>query len=81
MVVDEAELAESYARVDGGWIEGVQTLSPRWFAAARYDEQWTRWTTSPETVEREEVYQRIETALGFWDDQFLASVVFAKKLW
>src|SRR5688500_1635580 len=97
------ELAESYARVDGGWIEAVQTLRPRWFAAARYDEQWTRWTMPPETAEREEPYRRIETALGFrvtkeltlrgaymtrhgyvvgfWDDQFLASLVFAKRLW
>jgi hypothetical protein len=95
------ELAQSYARVDGGWIEAVQTLSPRLFAAARYDEQWTRWTTPPETAEREEPYRRIETALGFrvtpeltlrgaymtrhgyvvgfWDDQFLASIVYARK--
>lgn len=95
------ELAYRYARVDGGWIEGTQILSPRWFTAARYDEQWTRWTMSPDLSEREAVYKRVETALGFrvtpevtlrasymtrkgyvvgfWDDQFLASVVYARK--
>ena len=95
------ELAQSYARVDGGWIEGTQILSARWFAAARYDEQWTRWTMAPDLSEREAVYRRVESALGFrasrevtlrasfmtrkgyvvgfWDDQFLASIVYAKK--
>ena len=28
--------------VDGGWIEVTQTLHPRVFVAARYDDQWTR---------------------------------------
>ena len=95
------ELAQTDARVDGGWIEATQTLSPRLFAAVRYDEQWTRWRVTPDTAEREAPYRRVETALGFrvtpeltlrgsymtrngyvvtfWDDQFLASIVYARK--
>ena len=96
------ELATSDSRVDGGWIEGVQTLTPRIFVAIRYDEQWTRWTSPNDLADREEWYRRTEAAVGFrlwpevtlrasyltrkgyvvgfWDDQFLASIVFAKKL-
>ena len=96
------ELATNDARVEGGWIEGVQTLTPRLFVAVRYDEQWTRWTNPADAVERDEWYRRAETAIGFrvfpevtlrasyltrkgyvvgfWDDQFLASIVFAKKV-
>jgi len=96
------ELAASDSRVDGGWIEATQTLSPRLFAAARYDDQWTDWTSAPEMRDRHEAYRRFESTLGFrltpeltlrgsymtrkgyivnfWDDQVLASVVFAKRL-
>lgn len=95
------QLATTTATVDGGWIEATQILSARLFAAVRYDEQWTRWTTAPDPAEREAPYRRAEAALGFrltpeitlrgsymtrkgyvvgfWDDQFLASVVYAKK--
>ena len=98
----ERELALSDARVDGGWVEVTQTLSPRVFVAARYDDQRTRWTSAVDLVPRQEPYRRLETAVGFrlapeltlrgsfmtrkgyvvgfWDDQFLASIVFAKKL-
>ena len=98
----ERELAQVDARITGGWIEGTQTLGPRVFAAGRYDEQWTRWTSMPDLANRAELYRRVEAAVGFrlspdvtlrgsymtrkgyvvgfWDDQFLASVVFAKKL-
>lgn len=98
----ERELALVEARVNGGWIEGTQTLSPRVFAAARYDEQWTRWTSLPDLANRAESYRRAEATVGFrvspditlrgsymtrkgyvvgfWDDQFLASIVFAKKI-
>ena len=88
--------------MEGGWIQITQTLTPRVFAAARVDEQWTRWTgVTGENVAAP--YRRLETGIGFrvtpevtlrgtfmtrkgyvvdfWDDQFLASVVFAKKLW
>jgi hypothetical protein len=96
------ELAHADASVDGGWIEGTQILSPRVFVAARYDEQWTRWTTPVALAEREAPYRRFESALGFritpdltvrgsfmtrngyvvgfWDEQFLASIVYAKKI-
>lgn len=96
------ELATVDAAVDGGWIEGTQTLSPRVFVATRYDEQWTKWSV-PGNLNRREPYRRVESAIGyrvtpeitlrasyltrkgyvvsFWDDQFLASVVFAKKLY
>ncbi len=96
------ELATSDAQVDGGWIEFTQTLSPRLFAAARYDDQWTDWTSEADQYERHEPYRRFESTLGFrltrdltlrgsymtrkgyvvgfWDDQVLASVVFAKRL-
>ena len=50
----ERELAFVDARVDGGWIEGMQTLTPRVFAALRYDEQWTRWTSLPDQADRAE---------------------------
>lgn len=95
------QLATSDAHVNGGWIEIVQTLSPRFFAASRYDDQYTEWTSAPNQQLRHEPYRRVETAVGFrltpditfrgsyltrkgyvvffWDDQFLASVVFAKR--
>lgn len=97
------ELAHDDAAVDGGWIEGTQILTPRFFVAIRYDEQWTRWTVAADRAEREAAYRRVESALGFrvspeitlrgsfmtrngyvvgfWDDQFLASIVYAKKFW
>ena len=97
----ERELAQSEARVDGGWLEITQTLTPRLFAAARYDQQSTRWT-SVLGIDIEEPYRRLEATAGFkltpeltlrgsymtrkgyvvnfWDDQLLASIVFAKKL-
>ena len=96
------QLAASEARVHGGWIEFTQTLTPRVFAAARYDDQWTEWTSSPDQADRREPYRRFEATagfrltpeltmrasyltrkgyvVGFWDDQVLASVVFAKRL-
>lgn len=96
------QLALSDARVDGGWFEVTQTLTPRVFAAARYDEQWTRWTSVATATDFEQPYRRVEATAGFkltpeltlrgsfmtrkgyvvnfWDDQFLASIVFAKKI-
>jgi hypothetical protein len=96
------ELATGDARVDGGWIEVTQTLTPRIFVAARYDDQWTEWVSVVDDRVRQEPYRRLETVagfrvtpdltlrasymtrkgyvVGFWDDQFLASIVFAKKL-
>jgi hypothetical protein len=96
------EMAAGAARVDGGWVEATQTLGPRWFAAARYDDQRTKWRNPAEPAPRSDPYRRLETTLGFraapevtlrlsymtrkgyvvsfWDDQMLASVVFAKKL-
>jgi hypothetical protein len=96
------ELASNDGRVDGGWIEVTQTLNPRVFVAARYDDQWTDWVGVVDDRARHEPYRRLETAagfrvtpdltlrasymtrkgyvVGFWDDQFLASIVFAKKL-
>jgi hypothetical protein len=96
------QLATSDSHVNGGWIEATQTLTPRLFAAARYDDQWTEWTSAPDMYDRRETYRRIESTLGFrvmpevtlrasymtrkgyvvafWDDQVLASVVFAKRL-
>ena len=96
------QLASSDSRVDGGWIEMTQTLTPRLFVAVRYDDQWTEWTSEPDMRDRHEAYRRLETTagfrvmpevtlrasymtrkgyvVGFWDDQILASVVFAKRL-
>ena len=96
------ELAASDAHVNGGWIEMTQTLTPRVFAAVRYDDQWTDWRSAPDQAGRHEPYRRVETAVGFrltpditlrgsyltrkgyvvrfWDDQVLASVVFARRL-
>lgn len=96
------ELATQDATVDGGWIEVTQTLTPRIFAAARYDEQFTEWVGVADGVDRHEPYRRLESTVGFrvlpeltlrasymtrkgyvvgfWDDQFLASIVYAKKI-
>ena len=97
------------ARVHGGWTEWVQTLSPRFFTAVRYDDQRTMWTNQPVPVERQEDYRRVEGAVGFrvtadltlrasyltrkgyvtttagrlldfWDDQFLGSIVYARRI-
>jgi hypothetical protein len=98
----ERQLARSDARVDGGWFEATQTLTPRLFVAGRYDEQWTRWTSAVDQVRYNAPYRRLEAGAGFrlmpeltvrgmfmtrkgyvvdfWDDQFLASIVYAKKL-
>jgi len=57
------QMAASDCAVNGGWIELVQTVSPRLFAAARYDDQHTEWYT-PSGIERYEGYRRVETALG-----------------
>ena len=100
MLWTERDLATQDATVDGGWIEMTQTLSPRLFAAARYDHQFTQWV-SADGRQLHEPYQRFETTVGFklapevtlrasymtrngyvvnfWDDQFLASIVFAKR--
>lgn len=96
------ELATRDSRVDGGWIEFTQTIHPRVFVAARYDDQWAEWTSVSDQRDRHEPYRRLETTVGFrltpdvtvrgsymtrkgyvvgfWDDQVLASVVFAKRL-
>ena len=96
------ELATSDSHVDGGWIEFTQTLHPRIFVAARYDDQWTDWTSPADQAQRHEPYRRLEATVGFrlipevtfrasymtrkgyvvgfWDDQFLASVVVAKRI-
>jgi hypothetical protein len=96
----QREMADGEADVNGGWIELVQTLSPRLFAAGRYDEQHSEWYM-PSGAERYEGYRRFEGALGlrltptvtfrgsyltrkgyvvtFWDDQVLASIVWARK--
>ncbi|MBY0494681.1 MAG: hypothetical protein K2Y23_10735 [Cyanobacteria bacterium] len=96
------ELAAVDSRVNGGWIEATQTVHPRVFLAARYDDQWTDWRQVSANVDRHETYRRIETGVGvrvmpevtlrasymtrkgyvvsFWDDQFLASIVFAKRI-
>ena len=96
------ELARSDSKVDGGWLEVTQTIHPRVFVAARYDDQWTEWTSPADNVARRETYRRVETGagfrvspeltlraaymtrkgyvVGFWDDQLLASIVFAKRI-
>ncbi|HEX8030000.1 MAG TPA: hypothetical protein VF491_16115, partial [Vicinamibacterales bacterium] len=96
------ELAASDSHVNGGWIEFTQTLHPRVFVAARYDDQWTDWTSPTDQKDRHEPYRRLESTagyrlspeitlrasymtrkgyvVGFWDDQFLGSIVFAKRL-
>jgi hypothetical protein len=97
------EMATDRARVDGGWIEATQKFGARWFAAGRYDDQSTKWTSpGPGPAPRTEIYRRLETTVGFratpeitlrgsymtrkgyvvefWDDQVLASIVFARKL-
>jgi hypothetical protein len=96
------ELSTGDSKVNGGWIEVTQTVHPRVFLAARYDDQSTDWISPVDASHRHEPYRRAESAVGFrlwpevtlrasymtrkgyvvgfWDDQFLASVVFAKKI-
>ena len=98
----EREMAVGEARAHGGWAEITQAIRPRWFVAARYDDQRTLWTSLADNSPRLEPYRRFETAVGyrltpeltlrgaymtrkgyvvgFWDDQVLGSIVFAKKL-
>lgn len=98
----EREMAVGEARAHGGWAEVTQAIRPRWFVAARYDDQRTLWTSLTDNLPRLETYRRLETAVGyrltpeltlrgsymtrkgyvvgFWDDQVLGSIVFAKKL-
>ena len=59
------ELASETARANGGWIEATQTLGPRWFTAARYDDQHTMWTNLSDLADRDESYRRLETTVGF----------------
>lgn len=59
------ELATNDSRVDGGWIEVTQTLTPRLFVATRYDDQWTEWTSVPDLANRHESYRRVESTAGF----------------
>lgn len=59
------ERASGSARVDGGWVEVTQTLNPRWFVAARYDDQYTAWTSEPDMRDRHEPYRRLETTAGY----------------
>jgi hypothetical protein len=59
------ELATSDSHVDGGWIEFTQTLNPRVFVAARYDDQWTDWTSPSDQTDRHEPYRRLESTVGF----------------
>ncbi|MDP3720397.1 MAG: hypothetical protein Q8T13_21755 [Acidobacteriota bacterium] len=59
------EMASGSARVDGGWVEVTQTLNPRWFVAARYDDQYTSWTSEPDLRQRHEPYRRLETTAGY----------------
>jgi hypothetical protein len=96
------ELSTGDSKVNGGWIEITQTVHPRVFLAARYDDQSTDWTSPADGSHRHEPYRRVESAVGFrvlpevtlrasymtrkgyvvdfWDDQFLASVVYAKRV-
>jgi hypothetical protein len=95
------QMSTDAATINGGWVEGTQTLSPRLFLAVRYDEQSTAWTNAADSAQRDEYYRRVESAVGlritptltlrtsyltrkgyvvfFWDDQFLASIVWARK--
>jgi hypothetical protein len=94
-------LATQDATVNGGWIEVTQTLTPRVFVAARYDDQYTEWVSTADGRQLHEPYRRFESVAGFrvlpeitlraaymtrkgyvvnfWDDQFLASIVFSKR--
>lgn len=58
------ELAHTTARVNGGWVEGTHTLTPRLFVAGRYDEQWTHWINQPDGREVEAPYRRAEATVG-----------------
>jgi hypothetical protein len=58
------EMAACGAEVNGGWVELIQTLSPRVFAAARYDDQHTAWTASSGSRQRKD-YRRVEATLGW----------------
>lgn len=102
MLWTERELATQGATVNGGWIEITQTVHPRVFVAARYDDQYTAWVSTTDGRQLHEPYRRLETAVGvrllpevtfrasyltrkgyvvaFWDDQYLASIVVAKRI-
>jgi hypothetical protein len=53
------------AVAQGGWVEGTQTLAPRWFVAGRVDHQWLRWTRESTLARAREAYTRAEAVVGY----------------
>lgn len=59
------ETATADAVAQGGWVEGVQTLAPRWFVAGRVDHQWIRFTRALTGSRAREAYSRTEAVVGY----------------
>ena len=58
------ETARADARAAGGWIEATQTLSPRVFAAARFDSQHFDYQRPVIADRRRQRYERVEAIVG-----------------
>jgi hypothetical protein len=58
------ETAARDAVAQGGWLEGTQTLTPRWFVSSRID--WQEFTFQrPQGYVDAEYYKRFEAIAGF----------------
>lgn len=64
LVRSRFETARADAIAEGGWMELTQTLTPRWFVAARGDIQRFRYQRIGGAFERQR-YDRYETIAGF----------------
>jgi hypothetical protein len=71
-------LAERYDYQEAGWNEGTVTLP---FANYYHRSETTvGFRVTPEITLRASYMTRYGYVVNFWDDQVLASIVFAKKI-
>lgn len=59
------ETANGDAVAQGGWVEGIRTLAPRWFVAARADRQQVKRVRAADGGRTRETYTRVEGVLGY----------------
>jgi hypothetical protein len=59
------ETARADAHAQGGWAQVTQTLSPRTFAAARFDSQHFEYQRPYSALLQQQRYQRVEGIVGY----------------
>jgi hypothetical protein len=97
------ETARHDASTEGYWVEATRTLTPRLFAATRWDQQYFEYQPPGKTTLARQHYTRFEATAGIrispdltlragymgregyvvfhWDDQFIASLVWQKRIY